>query len=60
MLDYMQANGFTAAFDALKKESGSKHSPDPNAKYTGLLEKKWTGVIRLQKKVIDFPSLVML
>lgn len=25
--------------------------PDPRAKWTGLLEKKWTSVIRLQKKV---------
>lgn len=53
----MRANNFTAAFDALKSESGAKYSPDPNAKYTGLLEKKWTGVIRLQKKVISFLSL---
>jgi platelet-activating factor acetylhydrolase IB subunit alpha len=54
MLDYMHANNFTAAFSALKAETGAKYSPDPNAKYTGLLEKKWTGVIRLQKKVISF------
>jgi hypothetical protein len=25
--------------------------PDPKQKYAGLLEKKWTSVIRLQKKV---------
>jgi platelet-activating factor acetylhydrolase IB subunit alpha len=26
-------------------------APDPKAKWAGLLEKKWTSVIRLQKKV---------
>lgn len=49
MLDYLHANNFHKAYDALKEETGL--NPDPNAQYTGLLEKKWTSVIRLQKKV---------
>lgn len=49
MLDYLHANGFNNAYNALKEETGI--NPDPNAQYTGLLEKKWTSVIRLQKKV---------
>lgn len=49
MLDYLHANNFHQAYDALKQETGL--NPDPNAQYTGLLEKKWTSVIRLQKKV---------
>jgi hypothetical protein len=49
MLDYLHANGFNNAFNALKEETGL--NPDTNAQYTGLLEKKWTSVIRLQKKV---------
>ena len=32
--------------------------PDPKAKWAGLLEKKWTSVIRLQKKVRSSPSLL--
>lgn len=51
MLDYLHANNFTEAFDALKANTGTEYTPDPRAKYTGLLEKKWTSVIRLQKKV---------
>jgi platelet-activating factor acetylhydrolase IB subunit alpha len=49
MLDYLHANNFHQAYDAFKAETGL--NPDPNAQYTGLLEKKWTSVIRLQKKV---------
>jgi len=51
MLDYLHTQGFLEAFDALKVESSTEYVPDPKAKYAGLLEKKWTSVIRLQKKV---------
>lgn len=51
MLDYLHANGFAAAYHALKADAGTSYAPDPQAKYAGLLEKKWTSVIRLQKKV---------
>jgi hypothetical protein len=51
MLDYLHANNFIAAFNALKSDAGTEYTPDPKAKYAGLLEKKWTSVIRLQKKV---------
>lgn len=56
MLEYMHTSGFTAAYNALKQESHVEHEPDPRSRYAGLLEKKWTSVIRLQKKVrVDFP-----
>jgi platelet-activating factor acetylhydrolase IB subunit alpha len=51
MLEYLYANHLTQAYDALKEEVGVDHAPDPKSKYHGLLEKKWTSVIRLQKKV---------
>jgi platelet-activating factor acetylhydrolase IB subunit alpha len=51
MLEYLHANNFTSAYNALKEDSGVEYTPDPKAKYAGLLEKKWTSVIRLQKKV---------
>jgi len=54
ILDYLYSNGYTTAFDSLKAEA--KHedfNPDPKQKYAGLLEKKWTSVIRLQKKVLE-------
>lgn len=51
MLDYLYANNHIDAFNALKESAGIEYTPDPSARYTGLLEKKWTSVIRLQKKV---------
>jgi hypothetical protein len=50
MLDYLFVNNHIEAFTALKQSAGIDYTPDPNARYTGLLEKKWTSVIRLQKK----------
>lgn len=44
------------SYAALLAESKSDFKPDPKAKYTGLLEKKWTSVIRLQKKVEELLS----
>ncbi len=43
-----------ASYDALKAESDNEDfqaDGDVKAKWNGLLEKKWTSVIRLQKKV---------
>ncbi|QRV74312.1 hypothetical protein RhiJN_02326 [Ceratobasidium sp. AG-Ba] len=40
----------TRSYDALLEESGCNFAPDPKARHAGLLEKKWTSVIRLQKK----------
>ncbi|CDO73623.1 hypothetical protein BN946_scf185014.g93, partial [Trametes cinnabarina] len=56
ILEYLHANNFTDAFNALKKETGIDYTPDPKAKYAGLLEKKWTSVIRLQKKIMDLEN----
>lgn len=54
MLWYLHAAGMTTAYEALKRESGNEDfEPDGELrpKWGGLLEKKWTSVIRLQKKV---------
>ena len=52
MLEYLHTNNFTSVYNALKEEASvSEYTPDPKTKYAGLLEKKWTSVIRLQKKV---------
>ena len=59
MLEYMHANGFNAAYDALKSDTVTEYTPDPKARFAGLLEKKWTSVIRLQKKVCVFLFLCM-
>lgn len=52
MLDYLNSAGFHSTVEALKQDSHLEDFvPDPKAKWSGLLEKKWTSVIRLQKKV---------
>jgi len=47
--DYMSSNGYNEALESFKKETDMPGEIDK--KYQGLLEKKWTSVIRLQKKV---------
>ncbi|KAI5480951.1 1-alkyl-2-acetylglycerophosphocholine esterase [Pseudohyphozyma bogoriensis] len=57
ILDYLNTNGFTETLNALKAEAGQPDfEPDPRAKWSGLLEKKWTSVIRLQKKIMDLET----
>lgn len=55
MLSYLYNSGMHATFDALKNESNNADiqmdEPGAATRYHGLLEKKWTSVIRLQKKV---------
>lgn len=52
MLSYLQTAGMADSFAALAREADmADFDPsDPKDKYSGLLEKKWTSVIRLQKK----------
>jgi hypothetical protein len=52
--DYLSTNGYQDALEAFKKEADMPGEVE--RKYGGLLEKKWTSVIRLQKKVA-FPNL---
>ena len=47
--EYLMSNGYNDALEAFKRESDMPG--DIDKKYAGLLEKKWTSVIRLQKKV---------
>eukprot|EP01111_Echinosteliopsis_oligospora_P009434 TRINITY_DN2762_c0_g1_i1.p1 TRINITY_DN2762_c0_g1~~TRINITY_DN2762_c0_g1_i1.p1 ORF type:complete len:419 (+),score=101.13 TRINITY_DN2762_c0_g1_i1:87-1343(+) len=54
VLDYLQASGYKAAFEEFKKEAGA----EIDSKKAGLLEKKWTSVIRLQKKVLELEGKV--
>ncbi|KAF8576131.1 hypothetical protein K439DRAFT_1623073 [Ramaria rubella] len=47
MLDYLFSAGFTRTYEQMKQEAlnVADFEPDANAKTTGLLVKKWTGVI---------------
>ncbi|KAE8210310.1 hypothetical protein CF327_g5807 [Tilletia walkeri] len=57
ILDYFNANGLTKSYETLMGEAEQDgFVPDPKAKYAGLLEKKWTSVIRLQKKILDLEA----
>ena len=56
ILDYMHTMGYTQSLAIFRQDSGISEDmfepgKDPKSKYAGLLEKKWTSVIRLQKKV---------
>lgn len=53
--DYLQSQGCSQALEAFRRESDLKLE-DNFSKYNGLLERKWTTVIRLQKKVMDLEA----
>eukprot|EP01117_Protostelium_nocturnum_P020668 TRINITY_DN9411_c0_g1_i1.p1 TRINITY_DN9411_c0_g1~~TRINITY_DN9411_c0_g1_i1.p1 ORF type:complete len:407 (-),score=78.71 TRINITY_DN9411_c0_g1_i1:28-1248(-) len=55
VLDYLKTNGLNSSAEAFQKETEIE---DLDPKKTGLLEKKWTSVIRLQKKVLDLETKV--
>jgi len=55
VLDYLKSTGYENSAQAFQKESETE---DLDPKKTGLLEKKWTSVIRLQKKVMDLETKV--
>nr|XP_026692533.1 lissencephaly-1 homolog [Ciona intestinalis] len=52
--EYLRANGYSKALDAFKEEADLPEQPDK--KYEGLMEKKWTSVVRLQRKVMDLEA----
>ncbi|KAG9127299.1 phosphatidylinositol kinase- protein kinase tor1 [Ceratobasidium sp. 392] len=56
ILDYLHSSGLTRSYEALLEETGCTFAPDPKARHAGLLEKKWTSVIRLQKKIMDLET----
>ncbi|BFZ04715.1 hypothetical protein BsWGS_07754 [Bradybaena similaris] len=52
--DYLYSNGFQGALEHFQKEAGM--TSEIEKKFSGLLEKRWTSVIRLQKKVMDLET----
>lgn len=52
--EYLQSNGYNDALEHFKRESDMPG--DIDKKFAGLLEKKWTSVIRLQKKVNELEA----
>ncbi|KAF2460477.1 platelet-activating factor acetylhydrolase IB alpha subunit [Lineolata rhizophorae] len=58
IIAYLSAIGLNESASALRKESqiGDSFDDATRKKYEGLLEKKWTSVVRLQKKIMDLES----
>ncbi|KAL6471149.1 hypothetical protein MHYP_G00197990 [Metynnis hypsauchen] len=54
--DYLRSNGYEEAYSVFKKEAELDMNEELDKKYAGFLEKKWTSVIRLQKKVMELES----
>lgn len=52
--EYLRVNGYEQALCAFRVEANISDVIDK--KYEGLMEKKWTSVVRLQKKVMDLES----
>jgi platelet-activating factor acetylhydrolase IB subunit alpha len=50
----LDTNGYSEALDVFRKEA--EVPTEVERKYRGLLEKKWTSVIRLQKKVMELEA----
>lgn len=58
IIAYFNVAGLPASAAALREELNIGESLDTatSKKYEGLLEKKWTSVVRLQKKIMDLES----
>uniref|UniRef100_H2YVD8 PAC1-like LisH-like dimerisation domain-containing protein n=1 Tax=Ciona savignyi TaxID=51511 RepID=H2YVD8_CIOSA len=52
--EYLRSNGYSKALEAFKEEADLSDQVDK--KYDGLMEKKWTSVVRLQRKVMDLEA----
>jgi len=52
--DYLLSSGHLESLEAFKREADV--GGDVDKKYAGLLEKKWTSVVRLQKRVNYYNS----
>jgi len=58
LIAYLTAAGLTNTAASLREELniGDEFDDATRKKYEGLLEKKWTSVVRLQKKVSNHAS----
>ncbi|KAI9471134.1 Lissencephaly-1 [Coemansia sp. RSA 989] len=57
MLDFMHTQGYTESAAAFARETGNEDFvADAKDRHHNLLAKKWTSVIRLQKKIMDLET----
>ncbi|KAF0313584.1 Lissencephaly-1 [Amphibalanus amphitrite] len=52
--DYLSSNGYTDSLEAFKRETDMPGEVEK--KYNGILEKKWTAVLRLQKRNMELEA----
>lgn len=52
--DYLKQNGYNESYKKFKEESEVEGEGD--AKHANILEKKWTSIVRLQKKINDLQA----
>lgn len=51
IMEYLHSQKLHKTFEAMHDELHSNYVPDEKSEPTGLLEKNWAGIIRLQQKV---------
>ncbi|KZS89683.1 dynein regulator [Sistotremastrum niveocremeum HHB9708] len=53
ILDYLHSAGYTKAYEQFKEElpNLAAFTPEPNAKNTGILVKKWTSIMELETRL---------
>ena len=54
--DYLSSNNYKESFDTFLKETNLPADICDDKKHSGVLEKKWTTVVRLQKKITDLET----
>ncbi|KAI8898856.1 Lissencephaly-1 [Globomyces pollinis-pini] len=54
ILDYLKSSGFQSSYQSFSNETGLTLDDQ----YQGLLQKKWTSIIRLQKKIMQLEETV--
>ncbi|KAF8164844.1 dynein regulator [Crassisporium funariophilum] len=55
MLDYLHSAGYMKTYNEFREEAPEVHdfNPDPSSPASGLLVKKWTSIIRMQRKIME-------
>ncbi|KAJ2376762.1 hypothetical protein IW150_001785 [Coemansia sp. RSA 2607] len=57
ILDFMHTRGYTESAQAFARETDNEgFTADPNDRHHNLLAKKWTSVIRLQRKIMELEA----
>ncbi len=54
--DYLLTNNYKDSYDSFLKDAQLADDNNSDKKYSGALEKKWTTVVRLQKKISELEA----